>query len=183
MFLNRRQKKEAFEEVVNHYEAALLRYATRLTANPDTAQDVVQNAFIKLFKRWQEKMAPSARISSWLYRVAHNEAVDHIRKESRRQELHQKQSAETPNSAKPDRGYNPGLSDGAIRARQALDSLSDRDKQVVILKVYEEMSYKAISAITGLKTGHVGYILHHALKRLAKTVKELEDHEKQSANE
>ena len=54
------------------------------------AQDVVQNTFIKLFRKWKKGMQPSNRLKSWLYRVTHNEAVDLIRRESRLQVLHAK---------------------------------------------------------------------------------------------
>ena len=177
MAFARRQRRAAFDEVVSHYEAALLRYASRLLSNENSAQDVVQNALIKLFKRWEDKMEPSPALSSWLYRVVHNEAVDLVRKESRRWELHKRQAAERPISSGPNRGCGLHISGRAELAAAALQVLPERDRQVVILKVYEEMSYREISEITGLSSGNVGYILHHAMKRLAAELKRLEQDE------
>jgi RNA polymerase sigma-70 factor (ECF subfamily) len=59
----------------------------------------------------------------------------------------------------------------ALRARSALRSLSPREQQLVILKVYEEKSYREISEITGLTSGNVGYILHHAMRKMAQLLK------------
>ena len=56
---------------------------------------------------------------------------------------------------------------GAENAAEALSRLSVRERQLVVLKVYEEKSYKEIAEITGLTVGNVGFILHTAIKKLA----------------
>lgn len=159
--MNNRQKHEAFEAVVGRYEAQLLRYAARVTNNRDAAQDVVQVAFLRLFENWTEPLEPSPKLSNWLYRVTHNCAVDFIRRESRRKEMHHAQAAEKPDSAKFTFG---DYTDKALKAISVLDM---REKQLVLLKVFEEKSYKEISEITGLTVTNVGYILHNAMKKMA----------------
>ncbi|MDE0839051.1 MAG: sigma-70 family RNA polymerase sigma factor [Kiritimatiellae bacterium] len=161
------EKRKAFETLVREYEKPLLRYAVRLLRDQDAAQDVVQNTFLRFLSGWKEAWLPSPQLSSWLYRVAHNCAVDYIRKESRRRALHEKQSKEIPVAVDPDRGEAFRVSDEAAQAADALGTLSARDQQLVILKIYEEKSYKEISAIAGLTVTNVGYILHHAMKKLA----------------
>ncbi|MBM4143635.1 MAG: sigma-70 family RNA polymerase sigma factor [Lentisphaerae bacterium] len=162
----------AFEETVSHYEAALLRYAARVLRNPDAAQDVVQEAFLRLFERWKQFFEPGPQLSSWLYRVTHNCAVDHLRKEQRRGLLHTRQAREEADFAPPDRGEAFRLSEAAERAAAALKHLSLREQQLVILKIYEGLSYKEIGAISGLSVGNVGYILHHAMRKMAAELKE-----------
>ncbi len=166
------EKKLAFEAVVARYEAQLLRYAVRLMFDHDTAQDVVQDTFIKLLRHWKGQMEPSAHMSNWLYRVAHNRAVDYLRKESRRSLLHRRQAAERPDHTPPNRGEGFRVSAAAEAAAEALLILNHREQQLVILKVYEEKSYREISGITGLTVGNVGYILHHAMKKLARHLRE-----------
>ena len=96
MFKGKGQRKRkriiAFETVVSEYESALLRYVARIVSDACAAQDVVQDTFIKLLKNWKDEIAPSPQLSSWLYRVAHNCAVDYLRKESRRRVLHRQQA-------------------------------------------------------------------------------------------
>ncbi|MBN1558458.1 MAG: sigma-70 family RNA polymerase sigma factor [Lentisphaerae bacterium] len=158
----------AFEAVVAAYESALLRYVARIVHDESAAQDVVQDTFIRLLGSWKDRLEPSPRLSGWLYRVAHNRAVDWLRKESRRRLLHRNQAQERRLYVPPDRGPEFALSDAAVRAAEALKGLSLREQQLVILKVYEEKSYREISEITGLSVGNVGYILHHAMKKLAR---------------
>ena len=153
----------ALQRLVDTYESALLRYVTRLMGNPSFAEDVVQNTFIKFIRQWEGAPEPSPALSSWLYRVAHNETIDHIRKESKRQTLHAEHGAADP-SDEPDPAP---VSDRAENAAEALKRLTDRERQLVVLKVYEEKSYKEIAEITGLTTGNVGFILHTAMKKLA----------------
>lgn len=160
-------REREFEEVVSRHEAMLLRYTARIVSDPDAAQDIVQNVFIKLFRSWKESMDVSPQLSSWLYRVAHNEAVDYLRKRERRRLLHWRHAAEQPVVEPVTAASRPGISEAAARADMLLDSLTLRERQLVVLKVYEEKSYKEIGDITGLSVGNVGYILHHAMKKLA----------------
>jgi len=165
------ERLRAFEAVVAAYEGALLRYATRVTRNANAAQDIVQETMIRLLRSWRDALTPSPQLSSWLYRVAHNCAVDHMRKESRRHLLHTRHAEESILSSPPNRGRGDRVSDEAQQAAAALQVLSLRERQLVILKVYEGKSYREISEITGLSVGNVGYILHHAMKKLAAELK------------
>lgn len=167
----RTEKLAAFERLVATYEGALLRYASRLLRDPDAAQDVVQDTFLRLLHRWPDAWEPSPQLSSWLYRVAHNAAVDRLRRESRLHDLHEREALERPQELLPDRGAAFRVSESAEAAAQALHVLDPRERQLVILKVYEEKSYREISAITGLTVSNVGYILHHAMKKLAAALK------------
>ena len=165
------EKLARFEALVSEYEAPLLRYAARILQNANAAQDVVQDAFIRLLNGWTGEMRPSPPLSSWLYRVAHNCAVDYLRTESRRQFLHLRHAEETPESVPPDRGPSSRVSDEAQRAVLALRNLSLREQQLVILKVFEQKSYREISEITGLTVTNVGYILHMAMKKMAERLR------------
>ena len=164
-------KLAAFDALVSEYEGVLLRYVARIVQRHDTAQDIVQDSFIKLFQNWEGELRPSPEISSWLYRVAHNGAVDYLRKETRRNLLHNRQAEESDEFIQPNRGESFRLNEDAEKAAAALHKLSLRDQQLIILKIYEEKSYKEISEITGLSVSNVGYILHFALKKLAEELK------------
>lgn len=156
-----------FKTVMALYEANILRYASRLVHQHDTAQNVVQDTFIRLYRRWEDAMTPSPRMLNWLYRTAHNCAVDFLRRESRRQSFLRENTTEEDCLVQPDRGHTSRFDDDAVRAVQALKTLSLREQQLVILKVYEEKSYQEISEISGLSVGNVGYILHHAMRKMA----------------
>lgn len=157
------EKLAAYRRIVDAFEGVLLRYATRLTNNATSAQDVVQNAFVKFIRNWKGPLEVGGETSAWLYRVVHNEAVDYVRGESRLQKLHAEHGGECLARETPP----PDPSDAALNAARALDALSPRERELVILKVYEEKSYKEIADITGLSVSNVGVILHGAMKKLA----------------
>lgn len=152
------------------HETALLRYATRILRNATAAQDVVQNVFIKLFQGWAAGLEPNAYLKSWLYRVTHNEAVDLIRRESRRQQLHERQ-AEAPEAACAD-GVHGGSDD---ERRQAvllhLGRLSAPEQQVVLLRMDQGLSYREIAEVMTCSEGYVGTLLHHAVRKLGTSLK------------
>lgn len=161
-----KENLSAFKKLVDTYEGALLRYVAKLTGNPSCAEDVVQNTFIKFIRKWEKGLEISSDVASWLYRVAHNEAVDHVRSEARIRKLHAEHGEECV--ARQGNDGPSEVTERAENAAQALSKLSDRERQLVILKVYEEKSYKEIAEITGLSVSNVGFILHTAMKKLAK---------------
>lgn len=161
---DRRERWKAFEGVVSALEAPLLRYAARIANNSAFAQDIVQNAFVKMIKGWKGEYKATPELSSWLYKAVHNEAVDLVRSEERRRRLHEEHGAEA--FAQPNESETEPDEAGAIAA-EALESLSPREREVVVLKVYEEKKYREIAEITGMSVDNVGVTLHGALKKLS----------------
>lgn len=156
------------EAIVSEHEAALLRYASRILSNPFAAQDVVQDVFIRLFEKWRNGLQPSTHLRNWLYRVTHNEAVDHIRRESRRQALHEKVALEYADAETA--GADPA-EERRVRVLAELRRLHPREQQVVLLRLEEGLSYAQIAEITGRSEGNVGNILHHAIIKLSSGIK------------
>src|SRR5213592_481452 len=68
-------------DVLREHEGPLLRYATRLTGNLDTARDVVQDTFLKLYREKPQRF--NSHLPEWLFTVCRNRALDGMRKESR----------------------------------------------------------------------------------------------------
>ncbi len=172
MFGRRARKQGQFEGVVAAYSRRLLSAAMRLTADWDAAQDVVQDAFIRLSAQWRGAFEPSPQMEAWLSVTVRNLAIDHIRRERRLAELHRRESLERAPAAPPAPGQGGAgeVPDEAVRAAEALATLDEREREVVVLRVYEEKSYQEISEMTGLTVGNVGFILHAAMKKLARAL-------------
>ena len=158
--------------VMAAFNAPLLRYAARLLNNVALAQDAVQNAWVKLARREPPVQAPDDEVRNWLFRVVHNEAVDMIRAEERRRRLHTSYAAEQEVAT-------PGLPDTGTDEREALvlsclPALPPLQRQVVLLRLQQGLSYNDIAAIVGESSGYVGNLLHHAIKTLAAEVKRRE---------
>lgn len=168
------RRGESLEELFLSLEGPLLCYALRLAKERDMAEDVVQEAFLRL----QSQPAGSIREPrSWLYRTVHNLAVDQLRDASRIVPLHpdagtgrdedSRGADEDPADTQPLPDEQLARWEGIGLVRLGLQNLDGRSREVVRLKFQEGLSYKEIGARTGLTSGHVGYLLHHALKSLA----------------
>lgn len=168
----RRAKTERFEAVVEAYGRRLAGFAVRLVGDADAAQDLVQDAFIRLAAGWRGAFEPSPQMDSWLHVTVRNLAVDHLRREARRAEAHRRESLSAAAAEGPSPGQGGGgdVPDEAVRAAEALARLDAREREIVVLRVYEEKSYKEISEMTGLPVGTVGSILHDAMQKLARAL-------------
>lgn len=165
-------RAQQMEAVVAEHETALLRYVTRILNDPFSAQDVVQRVFVKLFKQWQAGTRPTDKLKGWLYRVAHNEAIDHIRHESRAWQLHKRHVEEKEVQACPD-GVHCAMTDAERRGLvlEQVRGLQPREQQVLLLRLEEGLSYREISEVTGRSEGNIGNILHHAVRKLSASLK------------
>ena len=168
--------RSGFDAAVAAFQAPLLRYAARLLNNATLAQDAVQNALVKLTRRVPPPDGPSDEVRNWLFRVTHNEAVDLIRaEESRHRTLErfaQQHACETDGGL----GFDTGLEmdERETVVLTCLSVLSPLQRQVVLLRLQQGLSYEAIAEIVGEKSGYVGNLLHHAVKALAVEVKRRE---------
>jgi RNA polymerase sigma-70 factor (ECF subfamily) len=163
---------DSIEELFAALESPLLGYALRLTGDRTIAEDLVQDAFMKLHAQFDAVREPQR----WLYRTVHNAALNHRRDSAKTISLSpaDNESHETYESYENDVTDESPLPDeqiarlesiGLVRLR--LETLDARSRELIRLKFHEDLSYKQISERTGLKPGHVGYLLHHALKAIA----------------
>jgi RNA polymerase sigma factor (sigma-70 family) len=155
------------EELFEALESPLLAYASRLVGDPGLAEDIVQEAFMKLHTHFAEVREPRR----WLYRTAHNLALNQRRANNKIVPLvwHEAPGEQTlePPDPQPFPDEQIARLEGVGLVRLSLKSLDERSRQLVHLKFHENLSYKEISARTGLTVGHVGYLLHHAIKMVA----------------
>jgi RNA polymerase sigma-70 factor (ECF subfamily) len=159
---------ETIEELFAALESPLLNYALRLAGDLEAAEDSVQEAFMKLQSQFKEVREPRR----WLYRTVHNLALNHRRKSAKVVTLDvnpRDDSAPPPDPADPQPLPDEQIAreEGIGLMRLSLETLDERSRELIRLKFNENLSYKEISGRTGLKIGHVGYLLHHALKTMA----------------
>lgn len=158
------------ESALGEHEAALVHYtAGLLNGDIERARDVVQDAFLKLCRQDPDKV--EEQVKAWLFTVCRNRAYDLLRRDNRwrMQEagldrLQQPDADPAEASVRRDRGR---------QVARALARLPKNQQDVVRLRYQQDMSYKEIARITGMSTGNVGYLLHHALK----TLREMIEHE------
>ncbi len=148
---------------LSQWEGPLLRYATKIVGDVDVARDVVQDTFVKLCQ--QERASVEGHVAQWLFTVCRNRALDVRRRENR-------MNTQSMSAAQEVASSGPAPSDVA-EARQdrsrilgAMDTLPENQRECLRLKFQNGMSYKEISAITGLSVTNVGYLIHVGIKAL-----------------
>ncbi len=157
--------QESLVEVFEREEAPLLRFAVGLVRNRETAEDIVQDAFLKL----QEVFAEVENPRAWLYRSVRNQGVSHLRRAGRAMGVGS--LGETPSE-------EPSPDDAAARLeacgllKMLLAEMDKGDRELIEMKYNDHLSYAQIAQRTGLSISNVGYKLHHLLKRLARDLRE-----------
>src|SRR4051812_33686986 len=156
---------ESIEELFGALESPLLAYALRLAGQIGVAEDIVQEAFMRLHAQFSEVREPRR----WLYRTVHNLALNHLREAGKVVSLDL--SPEEGGSATSETADTQPLPDEQIArlegiglVRLSVESLDERSRELIRLKFHDGLSYKEIGERTGLTVGHVGYLLHHAIK-------------------
>lgn len=162
--------EQSIEEVMEQYQSQLLRYATRVLNNAEAAQDVVQDAFVRLYRNWKKVLGRGVPIKGWLYRTTHNAAVDYIRKESRLRDLHDRQSDFTELSPSGDE-VQQELDSRYALVLQNLGVLTAKEREVLVLRLQEGMSYKEIAQVIRRSEGYVGTLIHTATKKLGQRLR------------
>lgn len=167
--------ERAYRELVKRYRSKIFAYLYRLARNKEEAEDLLQNVFVKVYNNI-EKIDTSRKFSSWIYRIAHNEAVNFLKKRSRRHLI----SIEDVQTSKDkleitDNGQSP--IDAWISKElknemdEALEKLPPKYKEVLILRYYLDKSYEEMSEILGKPINTVGTLLNRAKKKLMEIMK------------
>ena len=148
---------------VDQFEGPLVRYAARLTGGVEDARDVVQETFLRLCKANRAEVEP--HLAQWLFTVCRNRALEIARKEKRMKTLNEQRASDLATT-----GHGGAVAlerqEAASQVIELLDTLPANQQEVVRLKFQNSLSYKEISAITGLSVTNVGYLLHTAIQTL-----------------
>ncbi len=156
--------REAFvAQAMADFESPLIGYASTLLHDTHAARDVVQDTFLRLCRQDPEKVRDN--LKSWLFTVCRNRALDLLRK---RKPVTPLDDIQWKKVAGP--GLQPD-EDAERKERQArldatLARLTDNQREVIVLKFQQDLSYRQIEEITGLRAGNIGFLIHTGLKRL-----------------
>lgn len=181
----RDRDERAFRELIEAHRDRVYNICYRMLGNRHESEDVAQEVFITVFKTI-DTFREESKFSTWLYRVAVNHCKNRIKYLSRRMDKQKEELDDqasgingvpigAPAPRNPDRALEGAQMERLLQ--EAIDSLDEEQKTVVILRDVEDLSIEEIVEITGLPDGTVKSRLHRARlvlrKRLAKHV---EDH-------
>jgi RNA polymerase sigma-70 factor (ECF subfamily) len=170
----------AFRALVVQYRRRVFGVALRMLGDAAEADDLAQDVFVTLFRSLKGFRAES-RLSTWIYRVTRNHCLNRIKYLDRRGRRSTVSSTgeegqdvlERVRSADPGPGRLAQASEGTRRLEEALRALPVDQREVVVLREVEELSYEEIMAVTGLAEGTVKSRLHRARAALVAALPEL----------
>jgi RNA polymerase sigma-70 factor, ECF subfamily len=171
--------QRAFREIVERHQRRAHAVAYGLVRNPEDAREVVQEAFIRVYKHVGE-FAGQASFSTWLYRIVVNLAIDTLRKRApgRAVELEDHTDLEgAPDELLPVRGaFDPQEALGRKRLLEAmqtaLDKLPPYHRAVILLRELEGMSYEDMAQTLNVSKGTIMSRLFHARRKMQVMLRE-----------
>lgn len=166
----------AFEKLVIENEKLIYNVALKITGNPDDAEDVAQEAFIKAYRNLGSFRGES-RFSGWLYRLCYNAAMDHIRK-TRDPNLRSLTNDDGSDAELDVADPAPTPEESAERketqriVREAVNQLDDDKREILIMREFSGMSYTAIADALGIEEGTVKSRISRARASLAEILRQ-----------
>ena len=164
----------AFETLVKKHQKPLLNFFTRMGVSTE-CEDLVQNTFIRLY-RFRERYQPTAKFTTFLYVMAHRVWADLGRKTQRRERLH----AELQTHANTHSQSVGGSTLPTHDVEAALDQLSEKLRDVIVLNIYQGLRYQEIAEVLNIPLGTVKSRINLAITALREIFHEAEN---QQSNE
>ena len=166
--------KAFFAHIVFRYEEKLSRYIARLgIRNEEDKQDTLQDIFIKVYKNLNG-FDTTLSFSSWVYRIAHNEAISAYRKKNVRPEGHlidegnERVAREMTKEDGVEKQFDQQINSEEVY--RALEKVDEKYKNVLILRFFEHKEYEEISDIVKIPIGSVGTLIHRGKKQLKERI-------------
>lgn len=162
LLADKNRQREAFGRVVRQYSEPLYWKIRRIVITHDDANDVLQNAFLKAWNNLGDFQNKS-KISTWLYRIAINEALDFVRRQKNK--ISADADLSVANSLMAD-DYFDGDEAQAI-LQEAISRLPDVQRTVFTLRYFDDMKYSEISQILGTSEGALKASYHIAVQKIS----------------
>jgi len=159
-----------FRNLVTKYQERLYWHVRRMVENHEDANDIIQNALIRVYKSINRFEGKSS-LYTWLYRIATNETLTFLNKKKKKttvgldSELNNLQ-----NTLVSEDSYDGDFIQ--MKLKQAINLLPEKQKLVFNMRYYDEMSYKEISDILETSVGGLKASYHHAVKKIETFIKD-----------
>ena len=156
-------RAKAFEIIVREYQVYLYWQVRRMVMSHSDADDIIQNTFLKAWSSI-EYFRGDAKMSTWLYRIATNEAITFLSKEQGRNTASIDDMAEAVKALAADEWFDGN--DLQLKLQEAVTQLPEKQRLVFNMRYFDEMKYADISEILGTSVGALKVSFHHAVKKI-----------------
>ena len=152
-------REASFEELVRRYQRPIAAYVYRMVGDYDAALDLTQEVFIKVYNSLA-RYRSEFKFSTWIYKIAHNAAIDHLRRHAvREQTLTGSVDGERREVAIESRRLTPEQESERKERRSEIESvvqlLQASYRELIVLRHSHDLSYDEIAEVTGLPLGTV----------------------------
>lgn len=161
---------EAMGWLYERYFDRIYRYIYLKIGDASDAEDLTEQVFLKMIEAIHSFHWQGATFAAWLYRIAHNQVVDTIRQRARRPQTSLEPVAETLASEKGDPYTHAEQSDSKAHLREAMESLTDLQSQVITLKFGAGMTNAQVAELLDRTEGAIKSLQYSALQNLNKAM-------------
>lgn len=157
-------RERAFTLLVDHYKERLYWQIRRMVVSHDDADDVLQNVFLKAWAAI-DNFRGEAKLSTWLFRIANNETLNFLERKRQAVSIDDEGAASVAARLESDPYF-----DGDETARQLQEAIAElpaKQRQVFLLKYFDEMKYEEMSSMLGTSVGALKASYHHAVKKIS----------------
>ena len=161
-------QREAFGWLVSQYGQKLYWVIRRIVLSHETADDVLQNTFLKAWNRL-DNFRGQSKVYTWLYRIAVNEALDQVRHEKLVSAAGGVEDISVANRLIADEYFDGDKTHAMLQ--EAVSKLPDVQRTVFNMRYFEEMKYSEMSEILGTSEGALKASYHIAVKKITQYLK------------
>jgi len=163
---------DAFERLMEDFQRPILAFVYRMIGDADEAQDLTQEVFVRAYRAIQKPrfQLKRASLSTWLFQVARNAAIDHLRKRTRKPFLSIERfpgQRDTQASHAPQPDDQMATSELQSQIEKALMQLPQDQRTALALSVYHQQTHEQIAAVLKCSTKSVESRIYRARKKLA----------------
>ncbi len=158
----------AFRLLMTEYKERLYWHIRKIVIHHEDADDVLQNTFIKVYRNIG-KFNEDSKLYSWMYRIATNESITHLKKQAKHRQIESEElQLQRVQNLQADTYFDGD--EIQYKLQQAVAQLPQKQQLVFNMKYFDNMKYDAISEILDTSVGGLKASYHHAVKKIEKFI-------------
>jgi len=162
----------AFERLVQRYQGPLFNFLFKYTSDPQTAEDLSQEVFLRIFRAAHGfTVRPGAKFSTWLFKIAYNLAVNEFKRRKKFLDLKNTVSVQKDEPIEQQNLIWSKHRELEIEMLTALKAIPENQRAALLLRVYDALTYREISEVLGVTLSGVETLIFRARQHLKKHLK------------
>jgi RNA polymerase sigma factor (sigma-70 family) len=163
-FRNPATKEAAYTAIIRKYQEKLYWHVRRIVVEHEDANDVLQNAFIRVWNAL-ENFREDSQLYTWLYRIATNECLSFLEQKKRKSSVSLSDDENSlTGSIRAEKDFDPSKIEWKLQL--AIQQLPEKQRAVFSLRYYDEMPYNEMSKVLDTSEGALKASYHHAVKKI-----------------